>query len=209
MLASSPNPVYTRIPADGVTPFTLTAGNSNRYPAAGCRYFRVLASSGVLHVRFDDGPEIPMRAGMAYRAPVNFSWVTLSNRGGSDITIDVAWADGEITDDAVQLLGSLTGITNPVKTFVGANIIGVTHVSLSAGSVTTFLSASATRRRVTVKNPIANAYPVTLGGSTGPWANIGMQLNPGEQVSFETTGSVSAYNFAPYAQNITCTAEDE
>ncbi len=211
MQNASISPAYNRIPSDGVTPFVMQIDDSLRFPTAGCRYFRVLAATAALHIRFDDGPEIPMRAGMSYRAPVNFSWVTITNRSGAANTIDLVWSDGEITDDALQLSGTLAGIasTVTVNQVKGSSFGAVVDVSVPALSQATVSTSSASRRRHYVSNPSTNAYPFRIGGSTTPTATSGFELQPGEMLIIETTTNVKAFNLAPYPQTITATQEND
>lgn len=211
MQNASISPAYNRIPSDGVTPFVMQINDSLRFPTAGCRYFRVLAATAALHIRFDDGPEIPMRAGMSYRAPFNFSWVTITNRSGAANTIDMVWSDGEITDDALQLSGTLAGIasTVTVNNVKGSLFSAAVDVSVSALSQVQVSASSTSRRRNFISNPSTNFYPFRIGGSTAPTATMGAELNPGETYIIETTTSIRAFNLAPYPQTITVTQEND
>jgi len=203
MLQSANNsPVYRRIPHDGTTLFQMEINGSYTFQTAGCSNVRILASTGPVHIRLDDGDEIPMRAGMSYRAPNGFSKITLTNKTGAINAIDVIWSDGEIKDDALQLSGT-------VKTQVGNTVTGITHVVVTAGGTSTLVAALGTRRRITVKNSIANAYAFNIGGSGTAWSNLGVDLDPGEQMVFETSGQINVYNKAPYSQTIQCTVEAE
>jgi len=204
MLQSANNsPVYRRIPHDGSTLFQMDINGSYTFQTAGCSNVRILASTGPVHIRLDDGDEIPMRAGMSYRAPNGFSKITLTNKTGAVNAIDVIWSDGEIKDDALQLSGT-------VKVAVAGTVVAADEISLAAWGAATVSPTATNRRRVIIKNPISNAYPFRIGGSTNyPTSTKGYELDPGEQLVMLTNGDVVALNAGPVAQKIISMREND
>ena len=96
---------------------------------------------------------------------------------------------GSINIDNLVTLASTVGVTK------SGNISTIGDVTTVAAVSTQFLAGSATRRSAIVKADSGNAGPVRIGDSNVGAAR-GINLQPGESISIDTTAALYYYDGA-------------
>lgn len=189
--------------ADNITDYnTLVPYQELTYTiAAGARqevyqvfnYFRVTSQSGgALSVRFgQNGLETPFTGqGIGVQFSVTFPRLTLVNTGGTSMTITIAIAVGRISDDrlnvsgTVTVAGTVTTNDNPGTTIVNG------QVTIN-NTATQIVAANATRRHVIIKNPSTATKSIFVGDS-GVTTTNGIEVAIGESITIDSEAALYA-----------------
>lgn len=148
-------------------------------------YFRVLTlSAKTLSVNFyGTGDTTIVDAGIGIKLPDVLPYVDLINTGGADITVTVALGVVEVNDNRFVTSGVLTTTQNSGATLANAQV-SVTNAATSISA------ASATKKRVIIKNPSTGTESVFLGNANTVTTANGFELVVGESVTLQTQSAV-------------------
>jgi hypothetical protein len=153
-------------------------------------YFRVLSlSAATLSVRFGQNARVSpwLGSGLGKKHHRILDRVTLINTGGAAITVRVALALGQVSDDRLNVSGTITTITNSPAT-----LTTLADVALNNASATLILAASSTTREVIISNPIANGVDLRVGDSAVT-ATRGAILAAGQTIALTTAAAVYVF----------------
>jgi len=179
-----------------VQSFTLAAGVQVEVNWFG-NFVRVLSATGAVHVGIDDGNRSEMDAGTFYKLPPGqeFERVTMENRGGVSITVELGLALGEFGDNRLNLASSGLALAGSETLRSSAD------VSLLAGATTQIVAADADRRELLVSNLSANTQTFRIGDAAAGAAE-GVEVQPGQTVSLPTAAAVYGYNPGAGAESV-------
>jgi hypothetical protein len=152
------------------------------------RYFRVMTISGTASIRFGaSGSKTSfIGAGVGIELDSPTDRVTIFNEGGGILTLTVALSMGRISDDRLNVSGTVS--TQETK---AATLTSTADVALAAAS-TIIKAANTTRRAIIITNThAANAVRI---GEVSVAAARGAYLAPGASISLDTTAAVYGYD---------------
>lgn len=180
----------TRIPYQEMT-YTIPAGNRQEVFQV-FNYFRVISqtASSTLAIRLgQNGIETPFTGqGIGIQCEDVFSRITLINNGASALTITLGLAYGSISDDRLNVSGTVS--TSPVAP---ATFSTSADVSVSATATTQVLAANTSRKEAFISNRAANGTVVRVGDS-GSGAADGIELASGGTLILSTTAAIYVFN---------------
>lgn len=106
-------------------------------------------------------------------------------------TVKVCVSDTRQSDTNTNVTANVTATISPGGTFPAGG-----DVACPNAAETELIAGAATGLTVIVRSSAANAYAVgtVRVGGTGVTAAKGIELNPGESISLDTTAPVHAYN---------------
>lgn len=196
---------------DVITPyqevsFTIPAGSRETVFQV-FDFFRVLSlSGGTLKTIFgQNGREVFYTgAGLGYRCPTLFDRVTLINVHPTDpMTVTVAIANGHISDDRLNVSGTVTvaGAVSVSSITPPAALTTAADVAIAATTTTQVLAVNASRKEAIISNLSANSTAVRVGdASTG--AARGVEIPAGGSATLSTQAAVYVYNPSASGINI-------
>lgn len=140
--------------------------------------------------------EVPMSVGLGYGVTQSeldlakfYNALTLRNSSGAPVTLVVAFAFGNITDDRVSITGAVVvSGTVSSNTVSGANISNA-QVAVTSAAPILISAASATKRTVIIKNFTTSAQTAYIGDAAVTTAN-GIELAAGESITIDTQAAV-------------------
>jgi len=163
-------------------------------------YFRLLEASGPgVEVQFGSSGETTsvVSAGIGYKLPYVIQECRFANRTGTAITITIALAIGDISDDRLNVSGSL----NLSKSTV---IDTRSDVTLTAATATQIAPADTARRELIVTNMTGEFIRI---GDSGVGATSGARVADGASVTLTGSFAVFGYSVAGGAVSITETKD--
>jgi len=168
----------------GYNSFMLPAGESIQMPAH-AEFLRCLEATAPFEFNIDDGGWQYMAAGISYVSdnPNGFSAFRVKNTSAQDNSLVLAHGWGELRDDRLQV----SGVVNSLEQLANVLSPGTERVVPALGSVT-LVSADAFRRKAIFKNTGAVTVWIGLLGISGH------PLYPGEVMTLDVTGKISANN---------------
>lgn len=177
----------------------LRAG-SQIFDAPGvARGFRVFMQSAF------DGVRIKAAAGTVVSFFLATEDVQISTTNGAAVSVP----GGVLVNNAgagqkvpVEVFGAVFNATN-IGIMSPAVLAGAADVSVNATTTTQIIAADAvnTEREVIIKNLLANAATMRIGGATAA-ASVGHELAPGESITLNTKAVIYAYNAGAAAQSV-------
>lgn len=153
-------------------------------------YFRVLSlSSNTLGVKFGQNARVSpwTGSGLGKKHHRVLDRVTLVNTGVASITVRVALALGQVSDDRLNVSGTITTQQNSPGT-----LTTIADVALNNASATLILAAASTTREVIISNPLANAVDLRVGDSAIT-ATRGAILAAGQTMALTTAAAVYVF----------------
>ena len=157
------------------------------------RYFRVMSISGTASIRFgaSGSKTSVIGAGIGIELDSPTDRVTLINEGAGILTITVALAMGKISDDRLNVSGTVSTLETK-----GTAIQDTADVTLNNGAETQLLAAFSTRRAAIIVADPANTVSVRIGKTGAVGAARGALLAPGSVFSIsngEYNGAIFGY----------------
>lgn len=153
-------------------------------------YFRILSlSGGVVHVRFAGNaqPAIFTSAGLGYKCPVVLPYLQLFNPNANPITITIAVAIGDITDDRLNVAGTVITREQQASTFA------TSQVTLAAATATLISAADPDRAYISIKAGNTDSFY----GTSAALTNLnGFKISAGQTYIVNNLANIYLYNVA-------------
>lgn len=182
--------------------FSLTfAGAGERLIRAAGRHVRVQScdTTGV-YIRVENGSELFRNAGDGINVSGGFTYIS--------IRVTVACTVYLILSDDRQDQDSQTVTVNVNATVAASSTMANPgDVSIAATTSAQVAAASASQLAVTIQAAVANTATLRVGAA-GVGAASGLELAPGDVVTFATKAAVHAYNPAGVAQSVCVVSQD-
>ncbi len=171
-------------PSYRVFKYTLAAGQTVDI-ARHANTIVCLSASARFEMGVGNDPVTDFESGLTYTADQAFTTVVLTNPSAAEITIELGFASGGISDSRLSLTGA-----------VQANIRGggtLTDGGVLAAAETRTKVADATAARMEIMVTNMGEHPVFLGSDTVV-AGQGAPLAAGKAIVLTTTAELHAYN---------------
>jgi len=176
---------------------TLAAGIGEALNISG-KFLRLLSTTGVVKIGFNGDEAYELPAAVGVYAPDGFSQIRFVNPGTGSITIELAVGGAEITDDRLNVSGTIgvSSIATPVDLSKAATLTPTADITLAAAAATLIKAINLNRREIMITALAANGGAVRIAGATVA-ANIGLEIAPGQTVTLDTTAAI--YGFSALA----------
>ena len=175
--------------------FSIAPGETERRAVVG-RFIRVKSASAEIRVQAEnkDGrivADLSANEGLRFAVPERFEQIRVTNNGAATVAAVLTVGFGEVDDSSVS--GALSvSKSSGVRTTADQSIA-------AAGSYT--VAADTSRREVLVQALAANTDALRVGDASTS-AGQGLELQPGQTATLETSGAVVIYNPSAAAQSV-------
>ena len=161
----------------------------------------------------DNGYRVTLQGGDAVRFGQPFERLAITHSEATEQTVTLTVGDGELM--SAQLSGDVS-VTNTVSTQVlnrvdnkpapATSVVNYFDKLLPAGGTDIVIGSNSQRKSVTVMAVSGNTSPIRVGGSSSVGVNNGLELQPGQSATFDTTAAIYAY--APAASHYVAYIEE-
>jgi len=163
-------------------------------------YFRImsLSAAGSVAVRWGQSgsQSSVIGSGIGIELPEAVDRVTLINLGGADVTITVALSMGRVSDDRLNVSGTLsTSVISPTTAVDTADVAVLTLAT------TLVAATNANTQQVIISNLAANGTSIRVG-TVSAGAARGVEIQSGATIVLDCSANIYVYNPSAATINI-------
>lgn len=177
--------------------FVIPAGGSCQQQNVQGDYWQIIVAPHNVTLLFDNGNTITDGAGAG--APMAYKSVILSGTAGDTVVLRLGFCNG-VPPLSTRVTLAALNVTTSVPVASVQTPQGDVPVAAATNNVAV-IGANLNRRAVIIKSRSSNSTSVRIG----PDAAHGVELDPGDVVTLETTAAIAASNASAAAVTLTVT----